>query len=774
MKPMDMGYQQARGIGNVKFDTEQNISLEPETQAIRKSALPNALGYIAQQTPYITESLKSSVTGTKTAGTAASSIVSNTTPTVSNTTPLMANTSLLPTSQVASVPMHTWNSMGAFSNAGSALSPIVPTAWSSGSSALQNAVSTIGNTAATTTGGITSQVVGTMADKVAQTGGQLLSNSAQQAVDQAIEKSLSSSSAGSGALGVAGKALAGVGTALGAYTMANQIADFGSHRSGSDMMANVGRQHITTDRGNSYTNYNGVNMAQEVALENANTRAKQLGFGMNAIGTGASVGSFFGPIGTGIGAAAGLLLGGLGSLFGWGDNEEEVRRQVTMTNDNIAMYNRQQEAVAKSKDVASEFSDRQGVATAAVGKNAYGPMKMLKTYNAKKYNFNVNPDGTVSYGPTGSKIEGMEVIGNPNGDTAIAPGNPSEGDVVNSSITPYDDSFVISNRNPYIKNARRIAKEQNRLDKIIANASGSEEQQSLQIKEAEKMKIINANKLMKIANYNPANLRQNKYENGKLPFSWEKGLTMAAPHIWGLLQNAANYKKDKYADIRSYNPYVEDPLSERAINDLYRIRFDARPYFNEARKQLNYANFNTARNVGIGAGGMEIAKNANLLGYLRTIGDINAQANEFNARHATTAAQTAAQVGQNRQARQIQGNSNWYQWLREAAAMKHNNLRTDQLNMYKTLGQSVEDFYKSIYADRAENMNERMMQMYGQSLANDKLKILNDINSWNPTRTIPQITNVSANQETELDEDTLHYLRGLRARRQLNNIYQTA
>lgn len=369
MKPMDLGYQRGMIGSSAKFDTEQNMSLEPETQAIRKSALPNALGYIAQQTPYITESLKSSVTGTKTAGTAVSSTVSNIAPTVSNTTPLMTNTSLLPTSQAASVPMHTWNSMGAFSNTGSALS-------------LQNAVSTIGNTAATTTGGITSQVVGTMADKVAQTGGQLLSNSAQQAVDKAIAQSLPTK-LGTPTLGTA---LGAIGTAIGGYTMANQIADFGSHRSGSDMMANVGKQHITTDRGNSYTNYNGVNMAQEVALENANTRAKQLGFGMNAIGTGASLGGAIGSvvpglgnlIGTGIGAAAGLLLGGLGSLFGWGDNEEEVRRQVAMTNDNIAMYNRQQEAVAKSKDVAAEFSDRQGVATAAVGKSAFGPMTSKK------------------------------------------------------------------------------------------------------------------------------------------------------------------------------------------------------------------------------------------------------------------------------------------------------------------------------------------------------------------------------------------------------------
>jgi hypothetical protein len=120
--------------------------------------------------------------------------------------------------------------------------------------------------------------------------------------------------------------------------------------------------------GNSYTNYNGVNAGQELAYEKANARSKQLGFGMNAIGTGASLGgmlgsmsalgSIGGPLGTALGAGVGLLLGGLGSLFGWGDNSEEIERITKLTNDNIAMYNRQQEAVAKSKDVAAEFSDR--------------------------------------------------------------------------------------------------------------------------------------------------------------------------------------------------------------------------------------------------------------------------------------------------------------------------------------------------------------------------------------------------------------------------------
>ena len=773
MKPMDSGYQRGMIGSSAKFDTEQNMSLEPETQAIRKSALPNALGYIQQQTPYITEMLKSSTN-------ASANTVANTANAITNTSNTMANfstgiQSFTPTvlSPGASVQMtNGWT--GGFN-------------YHLGRDAVNALTSSANAGAGATLGSVGSNVTPTIGKNFAQN---LFEHGAGKIGEQAVKES--AKRAGTSTLGTA---MGVVGTALGGYTMANQIAGFGDHRSASDMFANVGRQHITTDMGNSYTNYNGVNAGQELAYEKANARSKQLGFGMNAIGTGASLGGTIGSIvpglgnalGAGIGAIGGLILGGLGSLFGWGDNSEEIERLTRLTNDNIAMYNRQQESVAKSKDVAAEFSDRQNIPAAADGKSAYSSMGSLKKYSVGK-SYSIGPHGWSK--EINSLGTGQEVIWdtdsrNPEGE--IVPGNPKEGDVKPMSVDEYDPSVVISLQNPYHPIAKIIVKEQKKLNKIQANASGSKEQQELQIREAEKMKQINNEKMKAISMYNPANLKRNKYSNGKpytdiedylfKPTELEtnnsssfglngvlKGLAMATPHMWGFLQNAANYRKDKYGDIRSYNPYVGDTLSERAINDLHRIRFNAQPYYNEARKQLNYANFNTSRNAGLGAGGIEMAKNANFLGYLDKMKDINSLANEFNAKHATTAAQLAAQVGQTNQARQIAGNTSWYQWLREAAAAKHANLRTDQLNMYKTFGQGVEDFAKSVYADRAAKMNERMMGMYGQQLTNDKIKLLHDLNMWNPTQTIPSLPKKS---ETELDENTLRYLREELAKQQL-------
>lgn len=243
--------------------------------------------------------------------------------------------------------------------------------------------------------------------------------------------------------------MAGLGTAIGAYNMYNDIAGFGDHRSASDMLANVGRSHVTTDYGNQYTTYNGVNAGQELAYEKANARSKQLGFGMNAIGTGASIGSFFGPIGTGIGAAAGLLLGGLGSLFGWGDNSEEIERLTRLTNDNIANYNRQGEAVARSKDVAAEFNDRQGVATAAEGKNAFGPMTSKKgdDINTPRFVFDISKPNNIGVDIPSSKLMPGETVVNKEdlSQWAVVPGKGNK-DNVYSTVAPGDSNVVLTKK----------------------------------------------------------------------------------------------------------------------------------------------------------------------------------------------------------------------------------------------------------------------------------------------------------------------------------------
>lgn len=734
MKPMDLGYQRGMIGSSAKFDTEQNMSLEPETQAIRKSALPNALGYIAQQTPYITESLKSSVTGTKTAGTAASSTVSNIAPTVSNTTPLMANTSLLPTSQAASVPMHTWNSMGAFSNTGSALS-------------LQNAVSTIGNTAATTTGGITSQVVGTMADKVAQTGGQLLSNSAQQAVDKAIAQSLPTK-LGTSTLGTA---LGAIGTAIGGYTMANQIAGFGDHRSASDMLANVGRQHITTDMGNSYTNYNGVNAGQELAYEKANARSKQLGFGINSIGTGASLGgmlgsmgalgSIGGPLGTALGAGVGLLLGGLGSLFGWGDNSEEIERLTRLTNDNIAMYNRQQEAVAKSKDVAAEFSDRQGVSAAATGKGAYQSMdKFLPMFKNKTH----GKDVEVLQGSDGPKIGiatsmGEKGEGAYNFETrqgSIIEGfEKGKGDAQPLYHTDGDSTVIFSKKlgfadiaNPYILDTQRNWN-------IINNMKG--DAQTQQVQKAVATAKIEKND-MKLREINDAQnafkqqMEMKKYKNGKLP-GFESGkrsymmpgisdyLINLVPHLYEF--GVAKYMQDRYKNASTYvpNTYVQNNGSANAINKMLSVKWDPTHALNDARKAYNQTNWEANRMAGLGAGAQAVLRNTNFLGYLDKIGDIRSKEQEINNNYTLAGLNKAIEHYDKQQQLLTDEAIRRFGWQQQQNAVKEYGIDLKGKDKASAFGGAGHDLYGVMQMARSMGIQNQMLDLYDRQVENDKV-----------------------------------------------------
>lgn len=264
-----------------------------------------------------------------------------------------------------------------------------------------------------------------------------------------------------GIANIGGKVMAGLGSAIGAYNMYNDIAGFGDHRSASDMLANVGRSHVTTDYGNQYTAYNGVNAGQELAYEKANARSKQLGFGMNALGTGASIGSLILPgWGTAIGAAAGLLLGGLGSLFGWGDNSEEIERLTRLTNDNIANYNRQGEAVARSKDVAAEFNDRQGVATAAEGKNAFGPMTSKKgdNINTPRFVFDISKPNNIGVDIPSSKLmPGETVLNKETSNWAVVPGKGDK-DNVYSTVKPGDPNVVYTKKGGISKKAQAVLK----------------------------------------------------------------------------------------------------------------------------------------------------------------------------------------------------------------------------------------------------------------------------------------------------------------------------
>lgn len=727
MKPIDLGYQPGRGIGSARFETEQNMSLEPETQAIRRSYIPNAIGKVTQYSPYVTEAIKDWTPGSSAA---------STTPRTSAIKMGTSKISPMPSQPAASVPTSTVapinipgstassvaSSTGSFASRLSniaapyidagALSQIASNTGSTASSvgnSLTNALSsTLTNGATSASNALLSSGAGTMANTVTQTGGQLLSASAQEAVNKAVEQSLQTSPTKSGALGIAGKVSAGLGAAIGAYNMYNDIAGFGDHRSASDMLANVGRSHVTTDYGNQYTTYNGVNAGQELAYEKANARAKQLGFGMNALGTGASIGSLILPgWGTAIGAAAGLLLGGLGSLFGWGDNSEEIERLTRLTNDNIANYNRQGEAVARSKDVAAEFNDRQGVATAAEGKNAFGPMTSKKgdNINTPRFVFDISKPNNIGVDIPSSKLmPGETVLNKETSNWAVVPGKGDK-DNVYSTVRPGDPNVVYTKKGGISKKAQAVLK-----------SNASDNLKRWQLNELEKEQSA-----LQMAENNQTEMK--KYKNGKLPGYWRGTdyLMSAIPHLAAMGTSWNQYNRAKYADTHAPSTYVNNAAGAQALNELAQLRFDPTQYLTDARRAYNQANFQANRMAGLGAGGQAILRNTNYQNYLDSLGKIRIAQQDADNKYRAAHANALAEYGAREQEALINDNIRRFQWQQQQNAAKEGWMAQYEKNGLTALADLASDIMGVRQFNRSEDYGNRMLKLYDQQVENDKV-----------------------------------------------------
>lgn len=524
MKRLPLGYQPAKGIGDATFESQPGQSIEPETRALRANRFANAVGQAQQSFQYPMQILQN---GAKTA----------VAPTAGSLLSQSIASTMASAPGLASVPLNT----------------VAQT-------------SSLANTLASTTGG-----------KLLSGGGMLAAQKAAQ-----TSSNIGSTAATSAGINTLGAVAGGIGTALGGLTMANQISNAGSHRTASDMQDTVTRNIYTTAGGNQYEELGGPDVGAELGYENEMRKQKQLAFGINTIGTGASLGgmlgslgalgSIGGPLGTGIGAGLGLLIGGLASLFGFGDNEEEVREEMRKLADANARYSAQNEAVAKSKDY-----------------------EINRAANGKKPVW--TPAGLAAKKAT-ARVSNGEVVGNFNTGKAIrVPGQKNNKDTKLANLK--DDDFVISNRFGLSD---------------YAAATGDYEG------------ALNMQEILL------GNMRNSKgYKCGKLP---KYGLGTIAdyalatlPHLGSVMTNLAQYNRAKYADTYAPDTFVEDSLGRAAVNELNNLRYDVNPYLRDAQKALNMQNWNVRRNVGLGLGGRAVAQNANFQAYL------NSLANIYNAKN---------------------------------------------------------------------------------------------------------------------------------------------
>ena len=636
VKRLPLGYQPAKGIGDATFESQPGQSIEPETRALRANRFANAVGQAQQSFQYPMQILQD------TAKTGVSATTSSVAPTLSTSLIKAATSTAVPsltTTIPAALPAAGIGSGGILgsSMSGSLLSQGTSAGSKVGSLAAQNASEFFG-----TSGGTTS----------------------------------SASSASSGALGTLGIVAGGVGTALGGLTMANQISNAGSHRTASDMQNTVTRNIYTTAGGNQYEELGGPDAGAELGYENEMRKQKQIGFGINAIGTGMSLGGVLGSVipgfgnlaGLGIGAGLGALIGGLASLFGFGDNEEEVREEMRKLADANARYSAQNEAVAKSKDYETN-----------------------RAANGKKPVW--TPAGLAAKKAT-ARVSNGEVVGNFNTGKAIrVPGQKNNKDTKLANLK--DDDFVISNRFGLSD---------------YAAATGDYEG------------ALNMQEILL------GNMRNSKgYKCGKLP---KYGLGTIAdyalatlPHFGSVMTNLAQYNRAKYADTYAPDTFVEDSLGRAAVNELNNLRYDVTPYLRDAQKALNMQNWNVRRNVGLGLGGRAVAQNANFQAYLNSLANIYNAKNDAENKFIAMRSDAKAKLGAATTDRLTNSMVRKFGWQQQQNAAKENWMAQYLQNRDMGLLNMAADYLRMNQYKKAQDIENKKIGLWEQQNNIDGKKV---------------------------------------------------
>lgn len=493
----------------------------------------------------------------------------------------------------------------------------------------------------------------------------------------------------SGTLNTIGTVAGALGTLYGGYNVYNDIANSGPGLSQSDIANSSAVNTYTTAYGNTYTQHGGVDRGSVLDYANSERKSKQLGLTMDTIGLGSSLGglvggaalagSVGGPLGTAIGAGLGLLAGGVASLLGFGDNEEEYKEMMRRQEDVFAMQDRQSESIAKDKDTKAEFYGR-----AANGKRPVW-----------------TPAGLVGRAAT-ARVSNGEVVGNfEDGVVTRIPGQKNNKDTKLAALK--DGDFVITNKYGLSDYAAATGDYAGALD-LQETIMG---------------------------------MRNSKgYKNGKLPKCangwWEKLLPMI-PHWIEMAGNISQYNRAKEADTYAPDVYVDNPEGTKAVNTLAQLRFDADPYYREAQRGLNWANYDVRRNVGLGIGGRAIAQGMNYNNYLRGLADITKMKNEAQNSYAEKYANALANLGATNQGRRMEAAAKRHAWLQQAQGQKESWIAQYRKNIDQNLLNAAADYMRMRQYNDSLGIQNKMLGLYQQQADLDRDKYNNLLKNNNVT-----------------------------------------
>ena len=478
-------------------------------------------------------------------------------------------------------------------------------------------------------------------------------------------------------LNTAGKALGVIGAAYGLGDMGLQLYHNQDHRTAGDMKNTLTTNTYTTDYGNTYTTHGGLDRSAELNYAKAQRLNKNINFTTTAIGTGATIGSFFPGWGTAIGAGVGALVGLGANWLGFGDTEEETRKAINQLGDTTAMGDKMSYSLALDKDAKQGYYGRtnsNGVVGAAKGKRPVG-------YAKEKGN------AMVSHG---------EVIGNlAEGWAYREPGIPDNNDTLKRHIKKSD--FVISNKYG--------------LSDYAANTGD----------------YIGALQMQDML------MNQNKYyaKNGKLPKLsggyWDYVMS-AVPNIASMLGAYQQYNIDKHMPVEAPSRQTNYSAARNALYRMYGDQIDARPYLTAIDQDTARAIYGIQRMPGAGYGGRMLMLDSANKAALAQKAKQRLAIDEANRTQRNAAIQGLANLSQHEE--DVNNENFWKtEGIRQMSqAAKYNALAQDLKNLVNPLAAGVKDYLsRKDYRD-ALGIKERMIKLYENQQDIDKAWIDNWLN----------------------------------------------
>ena len=501
------------------------------------------------------------------------------------------------------------------------------------------------------------------------------------------------STAGRAVLNTAGKALGIVGSAYGLANMAMDFAHNQEHRNVSNMWNTVNTNTYTTDKGNTYNTYSAPNLQAELDYASAQKTSKNLNNTINAVGTGAAIGTTILPgMGTLIGAIGGGLYG-LGSwLFGFGDTYEDTVNEFKKTQDVAALKSLQSEASAKNKDVKQEFYDRSssdGRVGAASGKKpVYGP------------------EG-VSDKKATAKVSSGEVIGNfEDGYVSRVPGEKNNKDTKYANLKSSD--FVISNKFGLSDYAA-----------ATGDYVGALKMQDMLMKQYKK-----------------------NYKCGKMPKcanGWGDYALSTLPNLGAAITNLMQYNRANNASVRADEVNTETPEAEAAINQGLSNIIDLRPYLNRSMQNYNQAAWNIRRDAGLGRGQRLVSLMA--LNRNRQLSDMEARMaiEKYNNENINKWLDARVNLSKFKADKYTSNKWKSIENMRQAVAAQDYYKNVYSNNALTAINSAAADALRTSQYHQAQDIKNRELDIWQQQVDLDKLKRYNDlarmgINDINPAQ----------------------------------------